>query len=330
MDILLLLLDAASFQSGCSSAVVTEVSDSGMHVDRWKRFLGAGALAVVVLANTGCGVLFTRRKVARVALAPMKTASLQQLVDIFNRETNAIHTMNAKVDLVASTGGARSGTITRYRDIIAYLLVRKPSDIRLVGQFSLIGTLFDMASDGTTFQLNLPTKGQFIIGHNDIIPAHVKNPLEKLRPQVILQALLINPIGPDETVAAMNDNAETSAEYTMLVLRPDGKGMVHLVRKITFSRYDLLPRRQLIYDDQGFIATRASYGQYGLVQGVEIPTQVVIERPAEEYSLRLTVQKMTLNQPLAAEKFRIVRPPNEKLIQLSREDGVPVKELAGN
>ncbi len=313
-----------------SSAAFTGVSESGMHVDRWKRGVWIGVLAAILLASTGCGVLFTRRKVTKLPLAPMKTASLSQLVDIFNRETNAISTMDAKVDLVASTGGARSGTITQYRDIIAFLLVRKPADIRLVGQFSLIGTLFDMASDGTTFQLNLPTKGQFIIGHNNVIPARVKNPLEKLRPQVILQALLINPIGPDETVAAMNDNADTSAEYTMLVLRPDGKGMVHLVRKITFSRYDLLPRRQVIYNDQGFIATRASYGEYSLVQGVEIPGQIVIERPQEEYSLRLTVQKMTLNRPLGTEKFHLDRPPNAKLIQLSRNGSVPFKNPEGN
>ena len=313
-----------------SSAAVTGVSESGMHVDRWKRGVGAGVLAALLLASTGCGVLFTRRKVAKLPLAPMKTASLQQLVDIFNRETNAISTMNAKVDLVASTGGARSGTITQYRDIIAYLLVRKPADIRLVGQFSLIGTLFDMASDGTNFQLDLPTKGQFIVGHNNVIPAHVKNPLEKLRPQVILQALLINPIASNETVAAMNDNAETSAEYTMLVLRPDGKGIVHLVRKITFSRYDLLPRRQVIYDDQGFVATRASYGEYSLVQGVEIPGEIVIERPQEEYSLRLTVQKMSLNRPLGTEKFHLDRPPNSKLIQLSHNGAVPFQHPEGN
>lgn len=313
-----------------SLAAVTGVSESGMHVDRWKRGVGAGVLAALLLASTGCGVLFTRHKVAKLPLAPMKTATLQQLVNIFNRETNAITTMNAKVDLVASTGGARSGTITQYRDIIAYLLVQKPSDIRLVGQFSLIGTLFDMASDGTTFQLNLPTKGQFIVGQNNVIPAHVKNPLEKLRPQVILQALLINPIAGDETVAAMNDNAESSAEYTMLVLRPDGKGLVHLVRKIIFSRYDLLPRRQVIYDDQGFVATRASYGEYSLVQGVEIPHQLVIERPQEEYSLRLTVQKMTLNRPMGAEKFHLTQPPNTKLIRLSRNGTMPLKDLAGN
>lgn len=313
-----------------SFAAVTGVSESGMHLERWKRGLGICVLAALLLASTGCGLLFTRHKVAKLPMAPMKKATLQQLVEIFNRQTNAITTMNAKVDLVASTGGARSGTVTQYRDIIAYLLVRKPSDIRLVGQFSLIGTLFDMASDGTTFQLNLPTKGQFIVGHNNIIPAHVKNPLEKLRPQVILQALLINPIAPNETVAAMNDNADTAAEYTMLVLRPDGKGIVHLVRKITFSRYDLLPRRQVIYDDQGFVATRASYGQYALVQGVEIPMQIVIERPAEEYSLRLTVQKMTLNQPLGLEKFHLNRPPNEKLIQLSQNGPEPLSTLAGN
>lgn len=301
-----------------------------MHVDRLKRGIGAGVLGTILLASTGCGFLSTRHKVAKLPQAPMKTATLQQLVDIFNHQTNGIVTMNAKVDLVASTGGARTGTVTQYRDIIAYLLVRKPSNIRLKGQFSLIGTLFDMASDGTNFQLDLPTKGQFIVGQNDVVPEHVKNPLERLRPKVILQALLINPIASNETVAAMNDNADTSAEYTMLVLRPDDSGIVHLVRKIIFSRYDLLPRRQVIYDDRGYVATQASYGQYSLVQGVEIPQEIVIERPEEEYSLRLAIQKVTLNQSLSSATFHLAPPPNAKVIRLSRNGPAPVQRISGN
>lgn len=301
-----------------------------MHVDRWKRWITLGLLAGVLLGSPGCGLFFKRVKVKRLLQLPMKTATVEQLVNIFNHEASGIQTMNAKVDLVASTGGVRTGTVTQYRDIVAYLLVRKPSDIRLVGQFSLIGTLFDMASDGTHFQLNLPTRGQFIVGQNNVIPEHTKNPLEKLRPQVILQALLINPIGNSEKVAAMNDNAETSAEYTLLVLHPGTDGVIHLERKIIFSRYDLLPRRQIIYDDNGFVATQASYGQYFDVQGVQMPTDVVIERPEEEYSLRLTMKKVTLNQPLGSEKFRLVQPPNTKLVRLSKNGTLPIARAAKN
>lgn len=282
--------------------------------------VGAGLLSVwaLVFAATGCGVLWSRHKVAKLPNLPMQTATLSQLVEVLNRQADSIRTVNAKVLLMASTGGERSGSITKYHEVQAYLLIRKPADIRLLGQFSIFGTIFDMASNGSNFELSIPSKGEFFTGRNDVIPSEVKNPLEKLRPQVILQALLINPIEPGQQVTAMNDNAETKAEYDVLVLAPDRDGLERLVRKVTFSRYDLLPRQQVIYQPDGTVATRADYGEFVNYDGIPFPSQVLIERPEEEYSIRMIMQSVTFNKSLNDGQFLLKQPAGTRLIPLSK------------
>lgn len=269
------------------------------------------------MALTGCGVLWSRHRVARIPQIPLKSATLPQLVARLNRIANAIHTLNAKLLLMASTGGPRTGTVIEYKDITAFLLVRKPADIRLLGQFSIFGTVFDMASNGRSFKLSIPPKGEFFVGEDNVIPKHVKNPLEKLRPQVILDALLINPIVPGQQVAAMNDNSEIRAQYSLLVLDPGQGGVDHIVRKIVFSRYDLEPREEVIYQPDGSVATIVEYGEFNPVNGIPFPSQIVIRRPQDEYSIRMLMQQVRLNQPLRSSQFQLHAPAGSHIIHLS-------------
>jgi outer membrane lipoprotein-sorting protein len=86
-----------------------------------------------------------------------------------------------------------------------------------------------------------------------------------------------------------------------------------LSRKIIFSRVDLKPHRQLIYDDQGQLATEAIYENFADYQGISFPSQIVINRPQEGYSIQLTIVKLTLNEPLKDEQFDLQQPPGSKL-----------------
>lgn len=244
--------------------------------------------------------------------AKMLSATIGQLVANFNRNADAVKTMQLKLELTAHSGEKKEPSVT------AFLLTQKPASIRIWGTFTLLGRVFDMASDGTVFELFLPTSNQFYEGRNDVIPAVAKDPLKKMRPQVVRNALLINPIAPGEHVAL--DPAAGAAEYRVLVLAPGSMGVDRLVRSISFSRYDLLPHSQIIYDKDGVHATHASYGDFTLSDGVPVPTEMNIERPVEGYSLRLRVVPggITLNHPFAtADPFELQPPPGSKVIKLS-------------
>ena len=101
--------------------------------------------------------------------------------------------MTATVDLEPTAGSVYSGVIKEYHDVRGFILLKKPSMLRLLGQAPVVRTnIFDMVSNGDEFRLSLPIQNKFVIGKTSVQhPA--KNALENLRPQHILQALLVPP-----------------------------------------------------------------------------------------------------------------------------------------
>ncbi len=265
-------------------------------------------LFAMALLAAGCG----GRPRPLLPSAPLRTATLPQLLARFNRDTAAVHTLSLKLQLTARAGKHK------YPRISAFLLTRKPASIRLWGTFTLLGRIFDMASNGERFELELPTRNQFIEGRNDVVPATAKSPWEKLRPQVILNALLINPV-PDSQSVALDPNSSPS-EYDVFVLQPGPGGFERLVRRITFSRYDLLPVRQVIYDPDGVHTTIATYAKYAERGGIPIPTDMTITRPVEGYTLRFQLDSkgIAVNVPfLQPHTFTLTPPRGSTIIKLS-------------
>jgi outer membrane lipoprotein-sorting protein len=104
-------------------------------------------------------------------------------------------------------------------------------------------------------------------------------------------------------------------DYIIDVIRRADHGW-YLSRKITFSRVDLQPHRQVVYDQNGYVATDATYDNFRDYSGLMFPTVIRIWRPQEEYSVRLTIEKLTLNEPLTDEQFALSQPPGAQLVQL--------------
>ncbi len=108
----------------------------------------------------------------------------------------------------------------------------------------------------------------------------------------------------------------SQSNYHIVVIRHGPNNTWHLHRKIYFSRADLLPYRQTIYDDKGAIATDVTYSERQEYNGVEFPSLIEIERPQEEYNIVLKIIKMTLNEPLKPEQFQLGVPPGATVTEL--------------
>jgi hypothetical protein len=74
-------------------------------------------------------------------------------------------------------------------------------------------------------------------------------------------------------------------------------------RVIKFSRVDLLPTEQDIYDKNGDPETQVLYGKYQTYSGIQFPSTITIIRTLEEYRIALTVEKVIFNQPLPPDQF---------------------------
>ncbi|HKD92500.1 MAG TPA: DUF4292 domain-containing protein [Terriglobales bacterium] len=282
-------------------------------------------LVLLTLPLTGC--LFHRHGYSGpiVATANIKEATRDQLIEAINTEAAKIQTIDAKVDIAASVGGQKKGTVTDYTDVTGYLLVQQPDLLRMIGLFPLVrNKAFDMVSEGGQFKLSIPTKNKFYVGTNEVVHPST-NPLENLRPQVIFSALLLHSVDPNDAVleVGMEEVQQGKSkkiveypDYELIVIARDPQGPF-LARKIIFSRTDLQPHRQLIYDRFGNVATDARYDAFQTYDGVNFPSQIEINRPQEEYTITLKMITVKINEPLTPDKFVLNQPPGSQLVEMS-------------
>jgi outer membrane lipoprotein-sorting protein len=290
-----------------------------------RRRAHAVALCLAVLPLSGC--LFRSRKVERqFSTAPLKSATQQELVDAINAQAAKIQTMQATVDIDTSIGGVNKGQVTDYKEIRGYVLARKPAMLRLIGLMPIVrNRAFDMVSDGKEFKLWIPPRNRFVTGRNDVETPNPKQPLESVRPQNLYEALLIREIDPNDEIAVLENGYETvldakrhrveQPDYEVVVVRR-GKKSWFLSRKIIFSRTDLQPHRQFIYDEEGNLVTDVRYGDYKEYDGVKFPTQTEIERPREEYDITLNMLKLEFNKPLTDDQFDLPQPTGAEVVRL--------------
>src|SRR5437667_48553 len=107
-----------------------------------------------------------------------------------------------------------------------------------------------MASDGEIFRVSIPSKNKFLCGPVAQERASSK-PIEKLRPQHLLDALLWPEVRKEESVTLREYNDENSRYYVLTVLR--GGYQVEVLREIWFDRADLLVSRLQTFGPKGLL-----------------------------------------------------------------------------
>lgn len=284
---------------------------------------------VAAVGLTGC---FRTTHVVQRTQAPdvYRSTSVENLERIISDRDSAIKTLTASVLLTASTGGGKEGKVVTYTSFKGFIFVRKPRDLRVIMQLPVVGSrALDMVSNGDTFTLVHATAGHgdvWIQGSNTVTTPS-KNGLENLRPPVFFDSLLVPGVTPDEFVSlteatrvlapqSKRQPAIEEPDYNLAVLRHGSGNALRLRRLIHFSRVTLLPFEQDIYNDKGQPETIATYDRYQDFNGVQFPMLINISRPMDEYSLKLEVTKLTLNQTLADDQFELKIPPNVKVQQL--------------
>ena len=285
------------------------------------RLASAAALFLPLLLS-GCSLFPTTRKLP-VPKAPVitQTATPEQLVARLNERWAAISTLTAKVEFQASVAKSKEGVATDYPSIEGHILLRKPSDLRVLGRY--FGVLaFDMSSDGKNFSLSVPTKNKFIRGSNSLKKKSL-NTWENLRPGFFVDALLVRGLDPDDWYSVVIDSETledaarkhlfTVPEYILSISRrkPATQELIP-VRVVTFRRDNLLPYQQDIYDSEGHLETHVTYSAYQDFEGS--PSLVIIKRPIDEIQIVLTVDDVHENQPLADDQF-LVKPADGAKVQ---------------
>jgi len=292
-------------------------------------------LATVAAISCGChGTGVTGTTVVPAAERPVvKEATREELLDAYNQIARNTKTLNATVELKPTAGSRYSGVIDEYHEVKAFLLAERPAEIRVIGQAPVVGTtVFDMASDGETFRVSVPSKNRFLVGPVAMERSSSK-PIENLRPQHLLDALLWPEIRKEEAVTLKEFNDEKARYYILTVLR--GGYQVEVLREIWFDRADLRVARMETFGPKGSLLSDVSLAdwepldnaaaQAAAPQGTTLapsggvatfPRAIRIDRPHDDYKLDLQVTKITLNEDIPAERFKLDQPAGSELVKV--------------
>src|SRR6266403_2280486 len=292
---------------------------------RVKRCLLLATLAAI---SCGChGRVVTGHTI--VAQRPVaKDATREELLEAYNQMARGTKTLNATVELKPTAGSKYSGVIDEYHEVKAFLLAARPAQIRVIGQAPVVGTtVFDMASDGEVFRVSIPSKKKFLVGSVAVEHASSK-PIENLRPHHLLDALLWPEIHKAESVTMREFNDENARYYILTVLR--GGYQVEVLREIWFDRSDLHVARMLTFGPKGLLLSDIRFADWqpadsaaaqtvpgALSNGVaSFPRAIRIERPHDDYKLDLQVAKVSLNEEIPAERFKLEQPAGAEMVRV--------------
>ncbi len=292
----------------------------------WTVLLTLSALACAC-GGKNAGVKST--KVIPAATRPVaKEATEEDLLDRYNTLARNVQALDATVELKTTTGSAYNGVINEYHEVKAFVLAARPSYIRMVGQVPVVGkTIFDMASDGRSFQVSIPPRNKFLEGPV-ALTRQSDNPIENLRPQHLTEALLWPEILKEESVLLEEANDESGRYYVLTVLR--GGYKTEILRKVWFDRADLNMVRLASYGPKGVLLSDVRYSDWQPVDASaagtssaaggntrqEYPRNIHIDRTRDEYQLNMGIKKIVLNEPLEADRFTLAPPAGIEIVHV--------------
>jgi len=282
----------------------------------------AFALAAISLAPALTGCLTHTRYVPKTRVADVIiSTSLNAMAHQLAGRYDAMQTFNAGVEISATTGGGLQGKEVQTLSFAGYILMRKPEYLRVLLLVPVVRTqALDMVSDGKKFKLLIPPRKRAIVGSNTVTTKS-KNGLENLRPDVFFDSMFIQGPEEDEIMSMTTDIRvmesgkkkkdliEEPAYALQILQRPEGT-QARTLRVIHINSTDLLPYQQDIYDKDGQVVTKAYYANYQYYGNTPFPSNIIIERPRDHYSLTVNITKLTLNSHLDDDQFELKIPEN--------------------
>lgn len=224
--------------------------------------------------------------------------------------------MRAVIEVTVSHYTADRKREVRYRDARGALVVRRPGWIRTTAETpGGIAKVYDMVSDGRHFQVHFPWKNEVYEGSNEL--RHLSdNRAENIRPQHLLEAILLDPIGEDSQVLLDVEAYGRSGFQVLHEVARGADGNLQIRRKYWFNRSDLSLSRMMVLSEDAELVTDAWYREWLEENGLPYARFIRIERPRDGYTLGIEVIRQALNGEV-----------HDNLFDLSLPDGVERKTI---
>jgi len=181
-------------------------------------------------------------------------------------------------------------------------------------------------------------------------------PIENLRPQHLLDALLWPEIRKEEAVTMKEFNNEQGRYYVLTVLR--GGYQLEVLREIWFDRANLQVARIQHFGPKGTLLSDVSFSDWEPIDNsspaqnsappasttsaastalgpapapapiiTSFPRNILIDRPHDDYKLELQVAKVAVNEEIPADRFKLEQPAGSELVRVGETgDARPASE----
>jgi len=282
------------------------------------------AVFLTAFLGSGCFLISRKTKIpAGQQLLSAETRTRSELMQDLEERSSRISSLTAKVFLDLSSGATKTGVLTEYRQTTGILIIDRPKQVRIRVLAPVVGTtVVDMVSDGQQYKISIPVKTppKFMIGDANAPPS-TANSIVNLRPQHILDALFVDIRRYEENpqIKSLIEEATVGRVPYYILEFVDISGKEgQLLEKIWIDRTNLQIVRKQIFTTEGRVETDVQFSGYQAVAGITFPQAIAIQRPIEDYILRLTFQAETLkiNEKLAADVFQLERPSGAELVQI--------------
>lgn len=313
--------------------------------NKWIVTAATVAMAAAMAGLCSCAVSH-KTVVPPAQVLTAKDATQSQLLTQYNKFAHSVQSVNAAVEMTPAAGSAYTGVIEQYHEVEGFILATRPANIRVIGQVPVLSkNIFDMASDGVTFEIFIPSKNKFIIGPADLRRPAAK-PIENLRPQHLVDALLPPEIASGMPVLFEEWDEANSRFYVLTALAPAANSSGpnsssaipsssnsswtgfhwEIAHKIWFDRADLSLSRLQTFGPEGRLDSDVRFaGWHDAGGGVSYPADIHVDRPHDGYQLGIHIKRLTLNTPITADHFTIQQPPGSELVRVGKPAGGPAQ-----
>jgi outer membrane lipoprotein-sorting protein len=271
-----------------------------------RRIQRGRPLALVLLLGLGPYGCTTAPKLPLAApIAPLRAATLEEVLAAYDGFCNGIETLSASGDLDVHDG--RTG---RSRKLSVRLVATRGGRLYLKGSVAIV-TALEVVSDGERFWFVVPSKKTVWTGRAGQLPHEAAEgaSLSALRPKDLTWALIPEALtrGAGDTLILEGDRQTFSLTLARVV---QGTGVVR--RRVWLDRESLRPVRSRTYGENGDVVTEATFGQWSDGK----PHSLSVSRPAEAYEVDFAFSKVEYNVKAPERAFAPRTPEGYKLEEI--------------
>ena len=280
-------------------------------------------LVLALIIGCGCGGAVKKRTEMEIpkGYQQIQTATLDELVQIINERYADLKNISVSdMEVEFQEGSIEEGYFERYRRARGYLIAKRPDAVYVNIQNPLTrSTVSTMATNEGNFEIWVPSENKYLTGRTNLTPDE-KRPLHNVRPEHLLNALLIEPIPTEDpsVLYALEEKLDSTSKYyviSVLDAPKQGTRVASLRRRLWIERTQLRLVRQRYYEG-GHLVSTIGYSSSVELGSNLVPSGVEVDRLQEHYTLRLRYQQgsVTIDRALKTGIFQIPFPPGAQRV----------------